>query len=53
MVKNLSANVGDLRDVGSITGLARYPGGAPGNQSTSVFSPGEPHGQRGLAGYSP
>ena len=26
VVKNLSANAGDLRDVGSIPGSGRYPG---------------------------
>ena len=27
MVKNPPANAGDVRDVGSIPGLGRYPGG--------------------------
>ena len=31
MVKNLPANAGDLRDVGSIPGSERFPGGAHGN----------------------
>ena len=31
MVKNLPANVGDERDVGSIPGLERSPGGGNGN----------------------
>ena len=31
VVKNLSANVGDLRDVGLIPGLGRSPGGRHGN----------------------
>ena len=31
MVENLPANVGDARDVGSIPGLGRYPGGGNGN----------------------
>ena len=31
MVKNLSASAGDLRDVGSIPGLGRSPGGGHGN----------------------
>ena len=31
MVKNLSANVGDMRDVGLIPGLGRFPGGEHGN----------------------
>ena len=31
MVKNPSANVGDARDMGSIPGLGRCPGGGHGN----------------------
>ena len=31
MVKNLTANEGDIRDVGLIPGLGRYPGGGHGN----------------------
>ena len=31
MVKNLPANVGDARDVGSIPGSGRSPGGGYGN----------------------
>ena len=31
VVKNLPANVGDARDVGSVPGLGRYPGGGNGN----------------------
>ena len=31
MVKNLSANVGDIRDIGSIPGSGRSPGGRHGN----------------------
>ena len=30
VVKNLPANVGDVRDVGSIPGLGRSPGGGDG-----------------------
>ena len=44
VVKNLSANVGDTRDAGSIPGAW---------QPTPVILPGESHGQRSLAGYSP
>ena len=29
--KNLSASAGDVRDVGLIPGLGRYPGGGNGN----------------------
>ena len=31
MVKNQSANAGDVRDAGSIPGLGRCPGGGHGN----------------------
>ena len=31
MVKNLPANVGDLKDTGLIPGLGRSPGGGHGN----------------------
>ena len=31
MVKNLSANVGDIRDAGSIPGSLKSPGGGLGN----------------------
>ena len=30
-VKNPPANAGDIRDVGSIPGLGRFPGGGHGN----------------------
>ena len=43
MVKNLPANAGDIRDMGSILGLGRSTGGGHG----------ESHGQRNLAGCSP
>ena len=51
MVKNPPANVGDIRDVGSIPGLERSSGG--GITIHSVLLPGESHGQRSLVGYSP
>ena len=51
-VKNLLANAGDMRDLGSIPGSGRFPGGGTW-QLTSVFFPGEFHGQRSLVGYSP
>ena len=38
LVKNLFANAGDLRDMGSIPGSGRYP---EGKQHTPVFWPGE------------
>ena len=31
VVKNLPANIGDIRDVGSVPGLGRSPGGGHGN----------------------
>ena len=31
VVKNLPANVGDIKDMGSIPGLERSPGGGHGN----------------------
>ena len=31
VVKNLSANAGDVRDMGSVPGLGRSPGGGHGN----------------------
>ena len=51
MVKNPPANTGDVRDAGSIPGSEDplEKGMAP----TPVFLPGESHGQRSLAGYSP
>ena len=44
--KESACNVGDL---GLIPGLGRSPG--EGNVYTPVYLPGEPHGQRSLAGY--
>ena len=52
VVKNLPANAGDIRDVGSIPGLGRSPGGGHGNPlKYSCLK--NPHGQRSLAGYGP
>ena len=31
VVKNPPANAGDVRDVGSVSGLGRFPGGGHGN----------------------
>ena len=52
MVKNPSANAGNLRDTGSIPELGRSSGGGHGNP-LPVFLPGEFQGQGSLAGYSP
>ena len=43
VVKNLPANAGGTRDVSSVPGSGRSSGGGNG---TSVFLPGESHGQR-------
>ena len=51
VVKNPPTNAGDARDMGSIPGLGRFLGGEHGNPLQ--FLPGESHGQRSLAGYSP
>ena len=46
VVKNPPANAGDIRDIGSIPGLGRSPGGGHGNpfQYSCLANP---HGQRG------
>ena len=48
--KESAYNVGDP---GSIPGLGRSPGEGNEWQPTPGFLPGESHGQRRLAGYSP
>ena len=52
MVKNLSANAGDIRDMGSIPGLGGIPGKGNGNplQYSCLENPMD--GQRNLAGNS-
>ena len=52
VVKNLPANAGDIRDLGSIPGLGKSPW-RRARQPTPVFLPGESHEQRRLVGYSP
>ena len=52
MVKNLSASAGAARDMGSILGSGRSPGGGNDNP-LQYFLPGLSHGQRRLVGYSP
>ena len=49
LVKNLPANAEDIREVGSIHGLGRYPGEGQGNplQYSCLENP---HGQRRLGG---
>ena len=66
MIQNPPTSAGDVRDAGSIPGLARSPGGGHGKPlqysclenpvdrgATPVFLPGESRGQRSLAGSSP
>ena len=52
MVKNPPANAGGVRDMASIPGLGRSPGGGHGNplQYSGLENP---HGQRSLGSYSP
>ena len=50
--KEPASNAEDVRDAGSVPGLGKPPGGGHG-KPTPVFLPGESHGHRSLAGYSP
>ena len=52
MVKNPPANSGNPGDVGSIPGSGKIPWRRKW-QAIPVFLPGESHGQRSLATYSP
>ena len=52
VVNNPPANAGDVRDVDSVLESGRSRGGWHGNP-IPVFLPGEFHGPRSLAGYSP
>ena len=52
MVKKPPANAGDVRDVGLIPRLGRFPWRRIW-QPIPAFLPGESHGKRSLAGYSP
>ena len=52
VIKNLPANAGHLRDVGSIPRLERFPW-RRARQPTLILSPGESHGQRSLTACSP
>ena len=52
VVKNLPARAPYARDMGSIPEFERYPWRRKW-QSVPVLIPGEFHGQRSLAGYSP
>ena len=50
VVKNPPASAGDTRDMGSIPGSGRSPGGGHGNpfQDSCLENP---HGQRSMVGY--
>ena len=50
--KESACSPGDTGHTGSIPGWGRPPGGGHGS-STAGFLPGESHGQRSLASYSP
>ena len=52
VVKNPAANAGDVRDTGSVPGSGKIPWRRAW-KPIPVFLPGESHGQRSLAGYSP
>ena len=52
VIKNPPANAGIIRDAGSIPRFGMMPW-RKAWQPTPVFLPGESHGQRSLAGYSP
>ena len=51
-VKNPPAKAGDIRDLQFDPWVRKIPWRRAG-QPTSVFLPGESHGQRSLEGYSP
>ena len=51
-VKNAPANEGDERDAGSIPGVRKILWSRKW-QPIPIFLPGESHGQKSLAGYSP
>ena len=52
MVKNLRANVGDLRHAEWIPGSGRSPGGGHGNP-LQYYCLDNSHGQRNVVGFSP
>ena len=50
LVKNLTANAGNLKDKSLNPGSGRFQGGR--HATAPVFLPGESHRQRSLMGYS-
>jgi len=53
VTKNLPVSAGVTGDAGLIPGFGKSPREGYGNPPSPVFLPGESHGQRSLAGYSP
>ena len=53
MVENLPANIGDIRDAGSIPRSGRSPGGGHGNPLQYSCLENPSHGHRSMEGYSP
>ena len=53
VVKNLTANPGDVTDVGWIPGSGESPGEMNDRQPIPVFLPVKSHGQRSLVDCSP
>ena len=53
VVRNLPADAGDVRDVGSIPAWGRSPGGGLGNPFQFSCLENPSHGQGSLAGYGP
>ena len=52
VVKNLPANAGGIRNVGSVSRSKRSPGGGHG-KPLQYSCLKNPHGQESVAGYSP
>ena len=50
MAQTAKASAYNVRDLGSIPGLGRFPGEGNGNP---VLLPGKSYGRRSLVGYSP
>ena len=52
MPQTVKKSISNARDLGSIPGLGRSPGGGHGNSLRYSWLE-NPHGQRSLVGYSP
>ena len=51
MVKKPPASAGDVKDMGSVSGLGKSPGGVHGNPLQYFCLENPMDGQRNLAGY--